>query len=116
MNDCIFCTKANGDVSELVWHNEQVAAFKTIDPKAPVHLLVVPKRHVATLQELDDTELAGALLMAVREVASQAGIASAYRIHVNSGKGAGQVIDHLHFHVLGRFSDKELQGLREEGM
>ncbi len=100
-NDCLFCSIANGDRGELLWQNEIAAAFNDIHPDAPVHVLVVPKAHIASLDELDDPELAGKLLMAVREVARKSGIAGSWRLRVNNGEGAGQVIPHLHFHVLG---------------
>jgi histidine triad (HIT) family protein len=101
MEDCIFCSIANGDPEKLVWHNDVAAAFKDLHPDAPVHLLVVPKRHIQSLDQLDDTQLAGQMLMAAREVAHAAGVQNAWRLRVNTGAKAGQVIDHLHFHVLG---------------
>ncbi|HEY2003939.1 MAG TPA: HIT domain-containing protein [Candidatus Saccharimonadia bacterium] len=102
MNDeCLFCGIANGDKSKLFWENEVVAAFQDIHPKTPVHILVVPKRHVLNLDELDDQELAGQLLMAAREVAEKAGIRGGWRLQVNNGRPAGQVVEHLHFHVMG---------------
>jgi histidine triad (HIT) family protein len=101
MKDCLFCAIANGDAEKLVWQNEVAAAFNDIHPKAPVHVLVVPKRHVENLDELDDAELAGQMLMAVREVAHAMGLEGRFRVVLNNGRPAGQVIDHLHFHVLG---------------
>jgi len=100
-NECLFCGIANGDKSKLFWENEVAAAFKDIHPKTPVHILVVPKQHVLNLDELDNQELAGQLLMAVREVAQKAGIKGGWRLQVNNGRSAGQVVDHLHFHLLG---------------
>jgi histidine triad (HIT) family protein len=99
MNDCLFCSIANGDKDKLIWENEHAAAFNDIHPAAPVHVLVVPKRHATNLDELDDPELAGQLLMAVRSVAQQLGIAGRYRVQINNGRMAGQVVDHLHLHV-----------------
>lgn len=116
MNDCLFCAIANGDPDKLIWQNEVAAAFRDIHPKAPVHILVVSKRHVQHLDALDDAELAGQLMMAVREVARQEGIAEAYRVHINNGRGAGQVVDHLHMHLLGKFKPDTLDALREEGL
>lgn len=101
MNDCLFCSIANGDTEKLVWQNDVAAAFNDIHPKAPVHILVVPKRHIESLDDLNDPELAGKLLLAVREVAHQAGLKGRYRVQINTGRPAGQVIDHLHFHILG---------------
>jgi len=101
MDDCIFCSIANGDQDKLVWHSDKVAAFNDIHPKARVHILVVPKKHVVSLDDLDDPELAGELLLAAREVAHQGGVKGGWRIQVNTGRPAGQVVDHLHIHVLG---------------
>jgi histidine triad (HIT) family protein len=101
MKDCLFCSIANGDSAKLVWHDEDVAAFRDIHPKAPVHILVVPKKHMYSLDELDDLELASKLLMAARAVAEQEGVKGAWRLTVNVGKGGGQVVEHLHFHLLG---------------
>jgi histidine triad (HIT) family protein len=101
MNDCIFCSIANGDPSKLIWQNEVAAAFPDLHPATPVHILVVPKRHIENLDELEDAELAGQMLMAVREVAKQAGVQGAWRLKVNNGARVGQSMMHLHFHILG---------------
>ncbi len=106
MDECLFCSIANGNPEKLVWQNDVAAAFNDIHPKAPVHILVVPKQHLTNLDELEDLELAGKLLMAVRQVAHSAGLMGAYRLQVNNGKTAGQVVEHLHFHLLG---GKEMQ-------
>lgn len=100
MNDCLFCEIA-ADPSKLVWENDIAAAFKDIHPKAPVHVLVVPKQHIASLDQLDDPKLAGELLLAVRSVAHKLSLHGRWRIAVNVGRGGGQVVDHLHFHLLG---------------
>jgi histidine triad (HIT) family protein len=101
MEDCIFCSIANGDSDKLVWQNDVAVAFKALHPDAPVHLLVVPKKHVQSLDQLEDAQLAGQLLMAAREVAHVSGVQNAWRLRVNTGARGGQVIHHLHFHVLG---------------
>lgn len=101
MRDCLFCSIANGDPAKLVWHDDDVAAFRDIRPKAPTHILVVPKSHIYSLDELDDLGLASKLLMAARAVAKQEGVEGAWRLTVNVGKGGGQVVPHLHFHLLG---------------
>jgi histidine triad (HIT) family protein len=99
--DCLFCGIANGEESKLVWSNEVAAAFNDIHPKAPIHLLVVPKQHYETLDEVTDAKTAGELLAAVQSVAHQAGLKGRYKVAVNVGRPAGQIVDHLHFHVLG---------------
>lgn len=107
MNDCLFCTLA-ADKANLVWESDTVAAFRDKYPDAPVHILVVPKRHLASLNELDDPALAGQLLMAVRAVAAGFDLAKGYRTIINTGHDGGQVVNHLHIHVLGgkHFAEK----------
>jgi len=100
--DCIFCKIANGEFNtEFVYETDKLVVFKDINPKAPIHLLVVPKLHVASLNELDDKELLGDLLMGVKEVTKKIGLKS-YRTQINTGKEAGQEVFHLHIHVLGK--------------
>jgi histidine triad (HIT) family protein len=101
MEDCLFCSIANGDPAKLVWSNDVAAAFNDLHPKAPIHTLLVPKKHYGMLDHLDDPELAGKLLLAVPEVADKLGIKGAYRVLINNGKPAGQVVEHLHIHILG---------------
>lgn len=99
--DCIFCKIINGDFNtEFVYKNEYVVVFKDINPKAPIHLLVVPKTHVASLNELEDKNLMAELLMAVKETTKKIGLKS-YKTLINTGKEAGQEVFHLHIHILG---------------
>lgn len=104
MADCLFCSIIAGDLpSETVASNEVVVAFRDINPRAPVHVLVVPRRHLASAHDLahdDGDELAQVFSLA-REVAEAEGIADGYRIATNVGRRGGQMVDHLHFHVLG---------------
>jgi histidine triad (HIT) family protein len=100
--DCIFCKIANGEFNtEFVYETDKLVVFKDINPKAPIHLLVVPKLHVASLNELDDKDLLGDLMMGVKEVTKKIGLKS-YRTQINTGKEAGQEVFHLHIHVLGK--------------
>jgi histidine triad (HIT) family protein len=101
MNDCLFCNIAAGDKTKLVWENDIAVAFNDLHPKAPVHVLVVPKQHITMLDDLDDEKLAGQLLLATKAVAWALGLKGAYRLKLHNGRSAGQIIDHLHFHVLG---------------
>ena len=101
MNECIFCSIANGDPTKLVWSNEVAAAFKDLHPAAPVHILVVPKQHVVNLDDFNDRNLAGELLLAVSEVALRSGVAGGWRLKVNNGEPVGQTVPHLHFHIMG---------------
>lgn len=99
--DCIFCKIINGDFNtEFVYENEYVAVFKDINPKAPIHLLVVPKVHVASLNELEDKNLMAELLSAVKETTKKIGLKS-YKTLINTGKEAGQEVFHLHLHIMG---------------
>ncbi|HIS82824.1 TPA: HIT domain-containing protein [Candidatus Scatenecus faecavium] len=100
-NNCIFCKIINGDFNtEFVYENEHVAVFKDINPKAPVHLLVVPKVHVESLNELEDKNLMAELLQAVKDTTKKIGLKS-YKTLINTGKEAGQEVFHLHVHVMG---------------
>jgi histidine triad (HIT) family protein len=101
--NCIFCRIAAGELgTEFVAQSEHAVAFDDIAPAAPVHVLIVPKRHIASLRELDDPELAGELLALASQVASQKGLLDGgYRVVTNDGPEAGQTVFHLHFHVLG---------------
>ncbi len=100
MQDCIFCKIINGDFgTEFVYENEDAVVFKDINPKANTHLLVVPRIHVESLNELDDEALLGRLMMTVKKAAQKAGLSS-YRTVINTGKDAGQEVFHLHIHIL----------------
>ena len=100
MADCIFCKIINGDFNtEFIYENEYAVVFKDINPKADIHWLVVPKKHVESLNELDDEELLGKLMMTVKEVTRKLGIKS-YRTVINTGREAGQEVFHLHIHIL----------------
>lgn len=100
MSDCIFCKIINGDFgTEFVYEDKSAVVFKDINPKADTHLLVVPKLHVESLNELDDEELLGKLMMVVKTVTKKLEIKS-YRTVINTGKEAGQEVFHLHIHIL----------------
>ena len=100
MTDCIFCKIINGDFNtQFVYENEYAVVFKDINPKATTHLLVVPRLHVESLNELEDENLMAKLLLTVKEVTLQEGISS-YRTIINTGKEAGQEVFHLHIHIL----------------
>lgn len=100
MTDCIFCKIINGAFNtKFVYEDENAVVFNDINPKANTHLLVVPKLHVESLNELDDIELLGQLMNVVKKVTKQEGIKS-YRTVINTGKEAGQEVFHLHIHIL----------------
>lgn len=100
MSDCIFCKIINGEIpSKLLYENDFVIAIDDINPKAKVHALVIPKVHVESLNDLEDEKLMSEILKSVKVVCGIKGLKS-YRLHVNTGKEEGQVVFHLHFHVL----------------
>lgn len=100
MEDCIFCKIANKEIpASLVYEDEYTVAFNDLSPQAPVHILVIPKKHYASLNELDDEKVMSALLTAVKNVVQKLGI-SEYRTVINTGESAGQTVFHLHIHVL----------------
>ncbi len=102
MNDCVFCRIVAGEIpAKLVHSDADAIAFADLDPIAPLHVLVVPRKHVAKLADLDDERLGGRLLQVVRRVAADAGYADNFRLVVNNGDHAGQSVWHLHLHVLG---------------
>lgn len=106
MADCLFCKLVSGEIpARIVKRTEDAVAFHDIDPKAPVHVLVIPTRHVPAVRDAGGGEgdaMLGALLRFAAEVAAGLGLdARGYRIVTNTGPDAGQSVDHLHFHVLG---------------
>ncbi len=100
--DCTFCKIVEGEIpSTKVYEDEDILAFKDIDPVAKVHVLVIPKKHISSLNELNDSELAGKLMLAVPRVAQKLGVGDAYRTVINTGSGVGQTVFHIHIHILG---------------
>ena len=88
--------------AKIVYEDEQCLAFEDINPRAPVHLIVIPKKEIVSIDDLteEDKQLAGHLLVAMRKIASQLGITDGYRVVTNCGRNAGQEVMHLHFHML----------------
>ncbi len=103
MTDCLFCKMAQGEIRpDVVFEDEQVLAFRDIHPQAPVHILIIPKQHVPTLNDLSDNELAGHLLQTAVKIAAQEGLADdGYRTVINCNREGGQEVYHLHLHLLG---------------
>lgn len=102
MQHCLFCNIAARKIkSEIVYEDDQTLVFKDIHPKRPIHWLIIPKKHVANLNELKDTELAGYLFTLVGKLAKKHGFAEdGYRVIVNTNAHGGQEVDHLHVHIL----------------
>jgi histidine triad (HIT) family protein len=105
MPDCIFCKIISGKIqSQLLYHDEQVSAFRDIHPAAPTHILIVPNKHIASVNELapEDEVLLGHLFTVAHQLSQQEGIdQKGYRLVINTGPDAGQVVFHLHLHLLG---------------
>ncbi len=105
MSECIFCKIVARTIpAALVYEDEMVVAFDDVNPQAPTHTLVIPRKHVASIAELQDSdgELLGRLMLAGNKIAKLKGIADAgYRIVINTGAHGGQSVFHLHLHVLG---------------
>lgn len=110
MTDCLFCKIAAGEIpSELVYEDELLVVFRDINPKAEVHLLVIPRQHIASLDDVtpeQDTLLAH-MLRVLPQLAKAQGLEDGFRTIINTGKGGGQIIFHLHMHILG---GKDLPG------
>ena len=101
--DCIFCKIIKKEnPSDIVYEDDEVLAFNDIDPKAPTHILAIPKQHVTSIADLKDMGVADKLLNVLKNLAKEKGLnESGYRIVVNHGKQGGQAVFHLHFHLLG---------------
>ena len=103
--DCIFCQIIAGKVpGEIIYQDGEVAAFRDINPQAPLHLLIIPKRHITSLADLseEETPLAGHMIEVANQLAKREGVAeSGYRLVINSGAEGGQLVPHLHLHLLG---------------
>lgn len=103
--ECIFCRIVRGEIpSARVYENEDVVAFRDIQPTAPVHILIVPRSHIASINSLRiaDQAIAGALFIAARDIAASEGLADdGFRVVSNTGAWGGQTVDHLHLHLLG---------------
>ena len=104
MDDCIFCQIGSGKIpSSVVYQDETVMAFKDIHPKAPVHVLIIPKKHITSISDIAkaDLPIAAHMLEVANIVAEKEGTSGAYKLVVNTGPSAGQVVMHLHMHLLG---------------
>ena len=102
--DCIFCKIAAGDIpANKVHEDDDVVAFHDLSPQAPVHVLIVPKKHIATLNDASDgdREVFGRILLLAPKLAAQLEVGSGYRLVNNCGASAGQSVFHIHFHLLG---------------
>lgn len=103
--DCIFCSISSKETeADIVYEDNQLIAFKDINPKAPIHILIVPKEHIASINDLseENQELVGRMIYQAKLIAKEQKIAeSGYKLVFNCGKNAGQLIEHIHLHLLG---------------
>jgi histidine triad (HIT) family protein len=104
MSDCIFCRIVKGEIpSDKVYEDDEILAFKDIRPHAPMHVLIIPKRHIASLVEVQqsDAALLGRMLALAPRIAAEQGSTDGFRTIINTGRVGGQEVYHLHIHVLG---------------
>ncbi len=104
MSDCLFCKIAAGEIpAEKLYDDDDVTAFRDISPQAPQHFLIIPKKHIVNLSDMteEDDKLVGKMMRVAAKIAEECGISDGYRTIMNNGADAGQVVFHLHMHVLG---------------
>ena len=105
MTDCLFCKMASGDIKpDIVFEDDDVLAFHDINPQAPTHVLIIPKKHIASINDIqsEDEVLVGKLYKVAKKIAKQESFAdSGYRVVMNCGEDAGQTVFHIHLHLLG---------------
>lgn len=105
MTDCLFCKIRDGEIPcEKVFENDSVIAFKDVNPQAPIHILIVPKKHISTVNDLNarDKDVPGQMFLAAKQIAADAGIAEeGYRLVMNCNAKAGQTVFHIHMHLIG---------------
>ena len=100
---CLFCRIARGEIpAKMVVNNKDIAAFRDVNPQAPTHILIIPRKHIASLDDVSDSNLLGQMMAMAAAIARQEGIAkTGYRTVINTAKDGGQSVDHLHIHLLG---------------
>lgn len=104
MNDCLFCKIVSGEIpSTKVYEDDYVLAFHDIDKKAPVHVLIIPKKHITSVAETaeEDMEIYAHIMRTAKKLAEDLGLSKGFRLVTNIGKDGGQTVDHLHIHLLG---------------
>lgn len=102
--DCIFCKIAQNKIqSEKVYEDEEIVAFNDLEPQAPVHILIVPKKHIQSAEAIErkDCEVIGKIFMVAAKIAKEKGLKNGFRIVNNCGNDGGQTVPHIHFHLLG---------------
>ena len=105
MGDCVFCKIAEKEIpSNIVYEDDQIICFHDLEPQAPVHVLIIPKKHIASMDDVsaDDRQLMGYIMTKVKEIATTLGLENGYRLVNNCGEDGFQTVKHLHFHLLGK--------------
>lgn len=105
MTDCIFCKIVKGEIpSTLIYEDETVIAFEDINPQAPVHFIIIPKEHIKSVLEINESkkELMGHIIYVASKLAKEKGLDDGFRIVNNCGEDGGQTVEHIHFHILGK--------------
>ncbi len=105
MADCIFCMIAGKQIpTNIAYEDDKIICFHDAEPQAPVHVLIIPKKHIASLDDVteEDKELLGYILLKVKDIAKELGLENGYRLVSNCGEDAFQTVKHLHFHLLGK--------------
>ena len=105
MLDCIFCKIVNKEITaKVIYEDEGILVFHDLEPQAPVHVLMISKKHIASLDDVqeDDQELLGYMVLKVKEIAKQLDLENGYRVVINCGEDGLQTVQHLHFHILGK--------------
>ncbi len=104
MAECIFCKIASKELkSEIVYEDDEVVAFKDINPQAPVHILIIPRKHIEKISDMEESDilLIGKLFFVASKIAKELNLEDGYRLVINNGRNAGQAVFHIHLHLLG---------------
>ncbi|MGB5278291.1 MAG: histidine triad nucleotide-binding protein [Gammaproteobacteria bacterium] len=105
MTDCLFCKIRDGEIpGDKVYEDDDILAFRDVNPQAPTHVLIIPKKHIATINDLDEDDItvSGKMMLVAKQIAADEGIdLDGYRLVFNCNKGAGQAVYHIHLHLLG---------------
>lgn len=105
MSDCIFCKIAAGEIpANAAYEDDKIFCFHDLDPQAPVHVLMIPKKHIASTDDIkdEDQQLLGYMMSKIRDVAAELGLENGYRVVINCGEDGMQTVKHLHLHILGK--------------
>ena len=105
MSDCLFCKIIEGEIpSNKVYEDDKIFCFHDIDPPAPVHCLMIPKKHISSIDDVqdEDAEILSYMMLKIKDVAAQLGLQNGYRVVINCGEDGVQTVQHLHLHILGK--------------